>query len=77
MTDRELLRRIERIQQEWWDGEVEMNVALSEIRALFRFWDNRINPICGVPGCEDEHPDSAYDPDQASGTSQVYNNDAY
>lgn len=73
VTDRELLRRIERIQQEWWDGDVEMNVAMSEIRSLFRFWNNPINPI----GCEDKHLNSEYDPDQASGTSRAYDNDAY
>lgn len=56
MTDRALLRRIENIQQEWWEGDIESNVALSEIHALFRFWEDRINPICGVPGCRDEHP---------------------
>lgn len=28
------LARIDKIQQEWWDGIVPMNVALSEIRVI-------------------------------------------
>ncbi len=29
-----VLSEIERIQQEWWEGSVPMNVALSEIRSV-------------------------------------------
>lgn len=29
-----ILREIDRIQQDWWNGEVPMNVALSEIRQV-------------------------------------------
>ena len=38
----EALAWIRRIQQEWWDGELEMNVALSEIREVFREYDETL-----------------------------------
>lgn len=39
MTNLQLIYAIRTIQQDWWDGDVEMNVALSEIRALFGEWE--------------------------------------
>lgn len=41
LTDKELLDKIYTIQQEWWEGDIEMNVALSEIRALFYYRDRK------------------------------------
>lgn len=38
-----LLSEIDRIQQEWWEGDVEMNVALSEIRCLFGVYRRSTN----------------------------------
>lgn len=36
LSDEEILNHIYEIQQDYWNGDVDANLALSEIRAMFR-----------------------------------------